>query len=748
MPVVIRLRYRKDTIRMLFCLLLPIVFSNTAHADQPLRVAVYQGEGMPLAGFARDIMTAVSREYGWELSFQDEHYAEALSALENNEVDLVLNVPFVDPYVGKFVFSDYSLFNDWSELYTSSGSSLDAPLDLEKKRIGVPEKGPQLSAVGEILQHFHLETEVFPFASPAEAARAVANREVDAAVLSRAFSLRGAQGFAIEKMPYSFAPHELRVAAADGSLSQVLAAIDSYLSEGRRDGSSPYFAVYDRWFPRDRDYHPPAYLSWLIVAIVASLLAFFVGRLTAGARRRKIGELENHVRKLELEGKDHDTAQRHLHQLAYYDEITSLPNRLLFNERLHAAMIDESGVSVAMLDLDRFKSFNDTLGHETGNALLRLVAKRIGGALPEHVLLARHGGDEFSLLISGGGPTECASVAKSVQDALRRPVTELGSELYVTASIGLSHYPTEAKNIPELLQQADIAMYRAKVEGGGTYCLYDADIGESIVSRMELETSMRRALVKGEMWLEYQPQVDLETDRILAVEALLRWQHPERGLMDTSEFIRVAEETGQIITIGEWVMEEVFAQAAQWREKGIGPFKLAINLSSKQVQKRDFAQFVRQLMEEYDFPSEMLELEITEHVLIENERQTRETMNALKDLGVSLAIDDFGTGYSALSYLHRFPIDTLKIDKSFVASLHMNDNNKAITSAIVAMAERLDLRTVAECVEKHEQVAILGEMQCQAAQGFYFAEPLTQDKFAEWVKSRFHPGRLEGNRNN
>jgi EAL domain-containing protein (putative c-di-GMP-specific phosphodiesterase class I) len=206
--------------------------------------------------------------------------------------------------------------------------------------------------------------------------------------------------------------------------------------------------------------------------------------------------------------------------------------------------------------------------------------------------------------------------------------------------------------------------------------------------------------------------------------------------MDTSEFIQVAEETGQIITIGEWVMEEIFAQAAQWREQDVEPFRIAINLSSKQMQKRDFVSFVRQLMEEYDFPPEILELEITERMLIEHENDARRTMDELKDLGMSLAIDNFGTGYSALSYLHRFPVDTLKIDKSFVESLHSNDSNRAITSAIVAMAERLDLRTVAECVEKREQVTMLGEMHCQAAQGNYFAEPLTQGKLAEWLKSR------------
>ena len=436
--------------------------------------------------------------------------------------------------------------------------------------------------------------------------------------------------------------------------------------------------------------------------------------------------------------------RKQLHQLAYYDEITSLPNRLFFTERLHASLMEEQNIAcVALVDLDRFKSFNDTLGHESGNALLRLVAKRISASLPENVLLARYGGDEFALLIIEEPIQKCVDTARGVVNALRDPITELGSELYVTASIGLSHCPSEAGNISELLQQADIAMYRAKEGGGDAWCVYDAEVGKRVTSRMELETSLRRALVNGEMWLEYQPQLELSSNRILAVEALLRWRHPDRGMINTSEFIQVAEETGLIISIGEWVMEEVFAQAAQWREQGLKPFNIAVNLSSKQVQTRNFVPFVKQLIEEYDFPPDIMELEIKEHVFIERERETLKTMRELKDLGISLAIDDFGTGYSALSYLHRFPIDTLKIDKSFVANLHSSDYNKAITSAIVAMADRLNLRTVAEGVETREQVRILSEMQCQAAQGFYFSESLTEDKLAEWVGTENNPVSLK-----
>ena len=478
-----------------------------------------------------------------------------------------------------------------------------------------------------------------------------------------------------------------------------------------------------------------AFLVWGVTLAAALLIGLFIGTNLQRKRvNRQTRQMVDHAKQLEQKILEQNSSRRQLHQLAYYDEITSLPNRLLFNERLHETLMDEKGiVSVAILDLDRFKNFNDTMGHENGNALLRLVGKRISTALPENTLLARYGGDEFAILAIGKQPEECVSIAENVVFSLKEPVVLLGSEHYVTASIGLSHYPSEATNISELLQQADIAMYRAKQEGGNSYCLYDAGIGKRIIYRMELETSLRRALVNGEMWLEYQPQVDLNTNEVLAVEALLRWQHPERGIVDTLEFIKVAEETGQIIPIGEWVMEEVFAQAAQWREQGVKPFKIAINLSSKQVEKKGFVPFVRQLIDEYDFPPEGMELEITEHVLIDREPQTQKTMGELKDLGMSLAIDDFGTGYSALSYLHRFPIDTLKIDKSFVANLQSDENNKAITGAIVAMAERLNLRTVAECVERTEQVEILSEMQCQAAQGYYFARPLRQDELAEWV---------------
>ena len=488
----------------------------------------------------------------------------------------------------------------------------------------------------------------------------------------------------------------------------------------------------------------PAMGEQMMYAAVVLQPAIAVATLVVGLllgiawQKRKAQKTNQHIadqnRKLEQQMLEHTSSKAQLHQLAYYDEITSLPNRLLFNERLHGTLIEERGfVAVAIIDLDRFKNFNDTLGHEAGNALLRLVSRRISQSLPKGTMVARYGGDEFAVLIVGPRPEESLLITDQILLALSEPITELGTELYVTASIGLSHYPSEASNISELLQQADIAMYRAKEEGGNTNCLYDATIGRSVIHRMEIETGLRRAQVNGEMWIEYQPQVDLVTGRVLAVEALLRWRHPERGLMNTYEFIKVAEETGQIVSIGEWVLEEVCAQAAQWREQGLQDFKIAINLSSKQVEKRGFVQFVRQLVEEYDFPPESMELEITEHVLIDRERETKRTMGELKDLGMSLAIDDFGTGYSALSYLHRFPIDTLKIDKSFVANLQSDENNKAITSAIVAMADRLNLRTVAECVENTEQVEILSEMQCQAAQGYFFTKPLIQDELVKWV---------------
>ncbi|MDJ0956940.1 MAG: diguanylate cyclase, partial [Arenicellales bacterium] len=372
-----------------------------------------------------------------------------------------------------------------------------------------------------------------------------------------------------------------------------------------------------------------------VAIIVALLIGFFVG---TNSQRKKMNlqtrQIVDHTKQLEQKILEQNSSRKQLHQLAYYDEITSLPNRLFFNERLHETLIEEKGiVSVAIIDLDRFKNFNDTMGHENGNALLRLVGKRISTALPEGTLLARYGGDEFAILADGKRPEECVSISEQVALSLKEPITLLGREHYVTASIGLSHYPSEASNISELLQQADIAMYRAKQEGGNSYCLYDADIGKRIIYRMELETSLRRALVNGEMWLEYQPQVDLNTNEVLAVEALLRWQHPERGMMDTLEFIQIAEETGQIIPIGEWVMEEAFAQAAQWRDQGVKPFKIAINLSSKQVEKKGFVPFVRQLIEEYDFPPAGMELEITEHVLIDREPQTQKTMGELKDLG-------------------------------------------------------------------------------------------------------------------
>ena len=425
--------------RSFICILFLTTFNTTSHSDQSIRAGVWRDDGGPLSGFTRDILQQVADNNGWQLIYDAAGNSELLEKLAEKQIDLLLNVPYTKDFKDRFLFNDQFLINDWAELYTATNSSLESLVDLGGKRIGVVESGPYTAALRKLLLDFHLDLELIPFATFSESAQAVEMGTVDAAVLSRVFSLNGAARFDIEKLPFEFSPYEVRFAAADDTQRKNLGAIDSFLAQAKQDGSSFYYAAFDKWFPKDRGYHPPAYIFWLLTLFATTLLGFFSGRLFLYRKEQKrTSELVEHAKKLEQENSEHESLRRQLHQLAYYDEITSLPNRLFFTEQLHAALIEEQNIAcVALVDLDRFKSFNDTLGHEAGNALLRLVAKRISASLPENVLLARYGGDEFALLVIEEPFRECVDIARGVVSALQDPITELGSELYVTASIGL-----------------------------------------------------------------------------------------------------------------------------------------------------------------------------------------------------------------------------------------------------------------------------------------------------------------------
>ncbi|MGH8670507.1 MAG: putative bifunctional diguanylate cyclase/phosphodiesterase, partial [Burkholderiales bacterium] len=439
---------------------------------------------------------------------------------------------------------------------------------------------------------------------------------------------------------------------------------------------------------------------------------------------------------------DANRAEKHVRHLAYHDALTGLPNRAFFRDfldwQLSRARRNRQPLAVLFLDLDRFKYINDTLGHDIGDQLLKAVGERISHSVRVGDSVARLGGDEFTVVLDIASSKIAATVAEKIVSALSAPFVIGGHEMFVAASIGISIYPSDGTDISTLLKHADTAMYRAK-EYGNNYRFYEAGMESMVSKRLEMENNLRRALARNELVVHYQPQVDLRSGNTTGMEALVRWQHPERGLVPPSEFIPMAEETGLIVAIGEWVLLEACRQLKTWLKMGYSPIRLAVNLSGRQLAQDNLAHTISTTLEATGLPADLLELEITESTIMQQAERTVIVLQKLKAIGVSLAIDDFGTGYSALSYLRRFPVDVLKIDRSFVQDITSNSDDASIVTGIIALAHSLRLKVVAEGVETGEQRGILSERRCDAIQGHLYSEALPAEEFERRVLKQRKP---------
>jgi diguanylate cyclase (GGDEF)-like protein len=416
-----------------------------------------------------------------------------------------------------------------------------------------------------------------------------------------------------------------------------------------------------------------------------------------------------------------------IHQ-AHYDPVTQLPNRKLFAERLGRSLplARRSGSKVAVLfvDLDRFKTINDTLGHAVGDRFLRAAAERIATAVRETDTVARHGSDEFVVaLVDIETADDAARVAQTLVEAFTARFDVEGREMYSSVSVGVSLFPDDGETVEELIRAADAALSRAKLAGGNGLRFYTAATHERAVERLTLENQLRRAVERDEFRLHYQPIVDSNAD-VVGVEALVRWQHPSLGLVFPDTFISLAEEIGLIIPMGRWIMRAGLAQMREWRDRGMQPFRLAINLSARQLLDPDLHRNVREALVDCSLPADALEMEITESAVLHDVNAAKRAVAQVKSLGVGFALDDFGTGYSALAYLKHFPVDALKIDRTFVRDLPADRGDLAIVSAIVALGHALDLRIVAEGVETAAQAALVHNLGCDEQQGYYYARPL------------------------
>ncbi len=463
-------------------------------------------------------------------------------------------------------------------------------------------------------------------------------------------------------------------------------------------------------------------LSWFAgIGLAAMLISLSVTWKAFTSLRRKVSDTESDLKRM-----------------AWYDPVTKLPNRNLFQQRLRdaveSAKTHRHGIAVLFIDLDNFKLVNDTLGHEAGDVLLITIADRLRALLRTGDTICRMGGDEFVILLHPAERLDAHAVATRALETVSRPVLVYEQQVYVGASIGIAWYPDDGLDAVVLLRNADTAMYQAKENGRNTFQFYTPEMNLKALQHFTIETSLRQALEKNEMRLYYQPLVDVETRAILGVEALLRWKSAEFGTFASGDFIDIAEQSGLINQLGTWALNEACRQMGAWRDAGLNDLTVAVNLSPRQFHTGDMVDLVRKALANSGLEPGMLELEITESVLIKYNAEAIAKLTELGELGVKLAIDDFGTGYSSLSYLKRLPIHRLKIDKSFVRESHIDPDDAAIATAIIGMAKGLGIGVTAEGVENEEQLAFLKQAGCQIVQGYYFGTPLPADDLAKLVR--------------
>jgi len=480
--------------------------------------------------------------------------------------------------------------------------------------------------------------------------------------------------------------------------------------------------------------------NWL--AITIAVIAFAVLTITTilliydahlDSRIRK------HNRQLAQANEQLEEVNAQLQHVAMHDALSGLPNRLLLADRLSQAIAQaerhQNRFAVFVVDLDRFKAINDSLGHLAGDAMLKEVARRLASVLRKADTLARLGGDEFVLVLNEiSSAQDVETIAGRVLADIARPVKLSDLELHTSASIGISLFPADGTDAETLLQHADAAMYHAKKNGRNTYQLFVLAMNAFAKDRLELENGLRRALVQGEFVLHYQPKVDVRDGGIDSAEALIRWQHPTRGLTGPLDFIPLAEESGLILPIGEWVLREACRQACAWQTAGLRPLRVAVNLSAQQFRQKNLVAVVRSALNAARLEPRYLELELTESAVMHDAEQSIEILQQLSALGVRISVDDFGTGYSSLSYLRRLPLDKLKIDRAFIRDVVTSRDDAAIVRAIVSLAHNLRLKVIAEGVETPDQLAFLRELGCDQYQGYHYSVPVPDNVFVEMLR--------------
>ena len=679
-------------------------------------------------GFNIDIMKAIAEDMDVEIELIPMRWADAVLALENGQIDAIQGMSKTSDREEKYKFTQATIVNSSGIFIKKGNEHIQGIEDLKGSRIAYQ--------VGDINEE---KIKNIPYAilvaryNQIDGIQALLDDEADAFIGNKAVVI-----YRLNKMKKTNKIKLVGEPVGETSYgpvtlpenTDVYAILNGGLSLIKYNGT--YDKIYKRWFGDQLSHSQFALRNYLKeILIIIGIILFTILGFIIWNRRLQI-EVTKRTEELEKANKDLRTQQKRIYNLAYYDNITNLPNRLYFVEDLEKTIENlEDGEMLIVLyfDLDRFKHINDTLGYAIGDEVLKLVGERLQ-AIGKNNILARISGDSYIMSIRGiRSQDETLKLAEKFIEDFKEPIVIGEHKLYLTTSIGIATFPQAGSDSISLMKNAEVALYKAKDLGGNSYFKYNEEIGKQEYTNLNTLNELREAVNNEQFVLYYQPKIDIRTKEIVGMEALIRWQNPEKGLIFPDKFIPLAEDTGLIFSIGEWVLKEACRQNKEWIDKGYRPRRISVNISPRQFQYYNFLESISNTLEETGLEPECLGLEITETMVISDIEYTINVLRELRELGVFVVMDDFGTGYSSLSYLKEMSINELKIDRAFIRDIDTNEKNRAISNTIILLANQFNILVTAEGVETKEQLEILEELGCDKAQGYYFSKPIPKEEF-------------------
>lgn len=739
--------------------LLGLLTAGTAEAQRDrrtVRVGVYHNPPIVIFnpdgtydGLSIRVLQETADEEGWELEWVPGIWEETFGRLLDGKVDLLVGIGYSAERAARFPYSKETIINTWGVVYRSPRAPITSILDLSGRTIAVARGAIHNEPLYDQMEEFGIEYEIVEVDDFYVALDMVEAGDADAVLLNRLFATLEANRYDVVATGIIFDPIDIRYAVPPDGDTSLLDAIDRTFLELRDDPDSSYNVAKEQWLSASRPGSLAVWMQWAI-GITAGLAALFLlGTLLLRREvRQRTEQLEKKSRQLEREVTERKQAQEQLNHLTFYDSLSGLPNRFLFRDRLIQALSkckEGQMVGVLYLDVDRFKTINDSHGHSSGDILLRAIAERLRRSVREVDTVSRWGGDEFTILLTElTGPEEATAVADRIVDSCSSPFHVWGEQVYSTLSIGIALSPRDGQDADSLLRAADAAMYYVKQNGRATYHFYSPELTTQATERLMLETELREAMYEGDLTVHYQPICDLSTRRVLALEALLRLRHPTRGWLPPETVIPVAEETGLILEIGDRVLQQSCLQMRSWLDEGIAPHRMSVNVSSRQFTSDRLLRSVDAAVGISGMPPSYLQVELTESLFVDGGPASVSLIEQLRSRDIRICIDDFGTGYSSLGYLQRLPIDTLKIDRSFIEDVPQDARAQRITAAILALASGLNLEAVAEGIETHDQMAYLQRQGCRLGQGYLLSRPLPADEMGAWLRGQLEPSRKLG----